>query len=83
MNFDSFLSRRNESGKDHTDHAFFDRNHVTEFELRLIGAAYKGLAWCFLHSPIVAHMAMRRSGDLQPVVFVRRPVIPSEPNEVE
>jgi hypothetical protein len=44
------------AGEDHSDHAFFDRYRVADFEFRLVQAAYQGcLTWCFLHIPIVMY----------------------------
>jgi len=42
MNFIPFSARRNEPGENHADHAFFDRNCVTDFELRFVGAPSEG-----------------------------------------
>jgi hypothetical protein len=41
--------RRCESGENHSNHAFFDRSCITDFELGFVGSPSQCLAWCFLH----------------------------------
>jgi hypothetical protein len=37
------------AGKNHADKTFFNRNRVTDFELRFVPAACDGSMWCLLH----------------------------------
>jgi hypothetical protein len=53
MNFIPPFARRLEPGQNHPDHTIFDFDNITDFELRFVRAAYKSLAWCVLHPPIL------------------------------
>ena len=50
MNFIQPFTRRLEPGQNYPDHATFDFDHITDFELRFVQPASKSLAlWFVLH----------------------------------
>ena len=54
MNFIPPFTRRLEPGQDYPDHAIFDFDHITDFELRFVQPASKSLAlWFVLHLSIL------------------------------
>ena len=54
MNFIPPFARRIEPGQNHPDHAIFDFDHITDFELRFVRSASKSLAlWFVLHPSIL------------------------------
>ena len=64
MNFIPAFAGGLEPGQNHSDHTFFDFDNITDFELRFVGAASKGLAlWFVLHPSILTplHLDRRRT----------------------
>ena len=54
MNFIPPFAGRFEPGQNHPDHAIFDFDHITDFELRFVRSASKSLAlWFVLHPSIL------------------------------
>ena len=53
MNFIPLFAGWDESGENHSNHAFFNQNSVTDFELGFVGAPDDGAACRFLHYSIV------------------------------
>ena len=54
MNFIPPFARRLVPGQNYPDHAIFDLDHITDFELRFVRSASKSLAlWFILHPSIL------------------------------
>ena len=62
MNFVEPFAGRGKAGNDHPDHAVFDWNGITDFELRFVGVPSEGLACRFFHLSIVAHRRFDMGG---------------------
>jgi hypothetical protein len=54
MNFIPPFARRLVPGQNYSDHAIFDFDHITDFELRFVRSPSKSLAlWFVLHPSIL------------------------------
>jgi len=72
VNFLTFFAGRDESGKNHSHHAFSEHNFLSDFEPGFIGPPFERPPWCFLHMTIVTQVAEGSPAGRRPSLLLRR-----------